>query len=106
MSRIVVNRVQSRWQDRIRDYKVVVDGRTVAHVGNGEEVAVTVDPGPHTVHMAIDWARSPPLHVHVGAEQTIWLECGPNAKPFLAMIYAAILFRRWIWLRPADGMAS
>jgi len=102
MSQIVVRRIASRWTDRIRDYKIIVDGRTVARVGNGSEVAVTVEPGRHTVYMAIDWARSKSIEVDVAAEQTIHLECGPNVKPFLALVYATVLFRRWVWLRPAS----
>ena len=105
MSRIVVRRAESRWQDRIRDYKVVVDGQVAARVSNGGEATVTVEPGTHTIYMAIDWGRSKPLDVAVCAEQTIELECGPNVKPFLALVYVTVLFRRWIWLRPANGAA-
>lgn len=105
MPRIVVKRLRSPWHDRLRNYTVVVDGRAVAHVGDGGEVAVAVTPGRHTVHMAIDWARSRPLDVEAAGEQTIHLECGPNVKPFLALVYAVVLFRRWIWLRPSDGIA-
>lgn len=105
-SRIVIRRVASRWQDRLRDYKVVVDGRVVARVANGREVTVAVEPGRHKVHMAIDWARSRPLDVELTAEQSIRLECGPNVPPLLALIYVTVLFRRWVWLRPATDAAS
>src|SRR5699024_9259010 len=105
MSRIIVQRVASRWHDRTRNYKVVVDGRAVARVGDGGTATVTVEPGMHTVCMAIDWGRSKPLSVTVGPEQVVRLECGPNVKPGLALVYALILFRRWVWLRPATGPA-
>ena len=105
MSQIIVNRIKSRWQDRLRDYRVIVDGRTVARVANGEEASVTVEPGAHSVHMAIDWARSAPLDVNVGVGQTVRLECGPNVKPFLALVYITVLHRRWVWLRLANSAA-
>jgi hypothetical protein len=103
MSQIAIQRAKSRWQDRNRDYKVIVDGREVARVGNGEAATVGVEPGRHTVYMAIDWGRSKPLEVTVAPEQAVQLECGPNVKPFLALVYAVVLFRRWVWLRPANG---
>jgi hypothetical protein len=102
MSQISVQRAESRWHDRIRNYRVVVDGREVARIGNGGTATVTVDPGWHTVYMAIDWGRSKPLDVNVGPEQVVQLECGPNVKPGLALVYALVLFRRWMWLRPAS----
>jgi hypothetical protein len=105
MSQIIVQRAASRWHDRMRDYKVVVDGQAVARVGNGGSTTVAVMPGKHTVYMAIDWGRSKPLDVTVGPEQVVALECGPNVKLGLALVYALVLFRRWVWLRPASGAA-
>ncbi len=105
MPRLIVRRAESRWHDRIRIYKVVVDGRTMARIGNGGTAIVKVEPGNHTVYMAIDWGRSKPLDVTVGSEQVIQLEYGPNVKPGLALVYALVLFRRWVWLRPASGAA-
>ena len=105
MSQIVISRINARWQDRLRDYSVIVDGHIVARVANGKEVSVTVEPGAHSVQMAIDWGRSKPLDVNLGVGQTVRLECGPNAKPLLALVYAFFLFRRWVWLRPANAAA-
>ena len=105
MSQIVIQRIESHWQDKSREYRVIADGREVARVGDGATVTFAVEPGKHTICMAIDWGRSKPLEFSVDPEQTIRLECGPNAKPFLALIYALVLFRRWVWLRPANGAA-
>lgn len=106
MSQIVIRRVERRWQDRTRDYKIIVDGRKVARVGNGGKATISIEPGKHNVRMAIDWGRSKPLDVHISPEQSLQLECGPNVKPGLALIYAIVLFRRWIWLRPANDAIS
>lgn len=103
MSQIVVQRIESRWQDRMRDYRIVVNDREAVRVGNGSSAVFAVEPGRHTVHLALDWCRSRPLEVDVGPGQTVRLECGPNVKPFLALVYAVFLFRRWMWLRPAGG---
>lgn len=103
MPQIVVRRIKSRWRDRTRDYKVIVDGCVVASIASGCEVTVAVEPGRHRVCMAIDWGRSKPLDMEMTAEQTIQLACGPNVKPLLTLIYATVLFRRWVWLRPATG---
>src|SRR5699024_8693923 len=103
MSHIIVQRAESRRYDRIRNYKVVVDGRVAARIGNGDTATIKVEPGRHTVCMAIDWGRSKPLDVTVSPNQVVQLECGPNVKRGLALGYAPVLFRRWVGLRPASG---
>jgi hypothetical protein len=42
MSQIIVPRKNARWHDRLRDYRVVVDGCEAARIGNGATAAVTV----------------------------------------------------------------
>ena len=105
MSQITVRRIKSCWNDRLRDYKVIVDGREAVRVSNGGVATVAVEPGKHTVYVAIDWCRSRPVEVSVAFGQTVQLDCGPNVKPFLELVYALVLFRRWIWLSPATNVA-
>jgi hypothetical protein len=73
--------------DRARKYKVMVDGAEVGRVGNGESAAFEVAPGPHEVHMAIDWTRSPSVDLDVPATGDVHLTCAANANPFTALWY-------------------
>src|SRR5262249_16466113 len=58
---VTVTRVPHPWRDRIRAYKLVVDGATVGAVRLGETLDVQVTPGRHRVWMRVDWCRSQKL---------------------------------------------
>jgi hypothetical protein len=65
-------------RDRLRAYSVVVDSQVVAKMRPAETLDVPVAPGGHSVHIAIDWARSPALSVDVAPGETVDLRCAPN----------------------------
>lgn len=106
MSELIVRRKNAPWQDRIRNYVVLVDGIEVARVANGADVAVRVEPGDHVVTMKIDWCRSKALPVSVRDGQAVVLECGPNSRPLLALLYVTILSQRYLWLRGPFASAT
>jgi hypothetical protein len=101
MTDILVRRTHS-WQDRVRNYAVIVDGRVTANIGNGGAVRVPVAAGRHTVQLRIDWCRSNPVDISVDAHAPVVLECGPNATPWFALFYVTIWYRKYLWLRVAD----
>ena len=106
MSALIIRRAMAVWQDRARDYRIVVDGRTVGRVANGAEVRVALTPGAHQVRMKIDWCRSPDLDVVVGEGEEIRLDCGPNASPLLTLFYATLWRHKYLWLRRANTPTS
>jgi hypothetical protein len=104
MAYITVRR-PSAMGDKMRKYRVFVDGVGCRDLAEGDEVRIAVTPGSHVVRMKIDWCWSPPLTVDVeeGAERL--LECGPNANPFLVLVYITFLKDRYLWLRHAGTTA-
>ena len=64
MARLTVSR-DSGYADRIRKYRVLVDGTEVGRLGDGESLTVEVQPGPHTVQAKIDWCGSRVLDLAV-----------------------------------------
>lgn len=105
MTKLMVRREKVVWQDRGRSYRVLVDGKVVAQVANGEEVPVPVVSGKHIVQLKIDWCQSEPLEVNVEAGETQVLACGPNSTPLLALLYITFFRRRYIWLRRIKPIA-
>ena len=101
MAKIIIKRKKAFWQDRARKYIIQVDDKEVASVSNGAAVEIEVEPGKHAVQMKIDWCNSQKFDVDVGAEQTVTLECGPSASPFLALLYITLWKNKYIWLRGA-----
>jgi hypothetical protein len=104
MAEIVIRR-PSAWGDKMRSYRIVVDGDHVGTVGENAEARIAVKPGRHTVRLKIDWCWSPPLEIDVDAGMQRTLECGPNAHPFLALVYITFLKNRYLWLRDSGTRA-
>jgi hypothetical protein len=98
MTKIIVRRTNAIWQDKARKYTVLLDGKEIAAVSNGSAVEFEAEPGKHTVQMKIDWCCSPMLEVDVQAEPVVF-ECGPNASPFLVLLYITLWKNKYIWLR-------
>lgn len=98
---IVIRRDHIRWRDKLRAYKILVDGRPVGSVRRGGTREITVPPGPHTVQLRIDWCTSPAVDVNVDTGRRAVLECGPGGKApdMLAAITAGR--DRYIRLEPA-----
>lgn len=101
MTPLILRRIPGAWQDRLRSYRVIVDGQEVARIANGAEVTIPLAPGGHVVHLRVDWCRSPLLRITVAPGQPAILECGPNAKPWFALVYITLLRHKYLWLRPA-----
>jgi hypothetical protein len=78
---ISVSRRPGGWRDRLRRYRVMIDGQQVAWIKNGQQVDVPVTPGRHTVFLQISWARSPRLEVDAAPGQTVSLQCAPTNMP-------------------------
>ncbi|MYN00971.1 hypothetical protein GTP41_02560 [Pseudoduganella sp. DS3] len=99
---LIIQRSAALWQDRARKYQVLLDGKFVADIGHGQEVRIALQPGRHSVQMKIDWCTSPALQFDCAAGQAAAFMCGPNAKPFTALLYITLWKGQYLWLRPAQ----
>jgi hypothetical protein len=100
MAELIVRRRAAWWQDRMRDYIVLVDGSECGRVGNDGEVRVHVEPGRHCVQLKIDWCGSPAVDVDVPEGVVQVLDCGPNATPLTAFFYVIFRSGRYLTLQP------
>ena len=48
----------SGYADRIRTYKILIDGATVGKISNGETKEFPIAPGHHEISLKIDWCGS------------------------------------------------
>jgi len=90
---IRVTRTKS-YADRIRAYRVLVDGQEAARINAGQTVEIPVDAGAHSVVAKLDWCGSPTLHCDVHEGETVELECGSNLRGlriFLGLLYVLFL---------------
>jgi hypothetical protein len=99
MAELIIRRCAAAWQDRMRDYRVLVDGSERGRVSNGSEIRVDVAPGRHRVQVKIDWCGSPAVDVDVEEGMVQVLDCGPNATPLTLMYYVFLRVGRYLTLQ-------
>jgi len=49
------------YADRLRSYRVMLDGKEIGRIGNGETKSFPVGPGQHELVVKIDWCSSTTL---------------------------------------------
>ena len=81
---LVVSRPRGAWLDRRRAYRIVVDGKVKGKVKDGQELALVLEPGRHTIEARIDWSGSEPASLHVGPGATVRMSVESRGNPFRA----------------------
>ncbi len=87
--------------DRLRVYKVILDGKAVGEIKNGQEVTLEVSKGTHQLYLKIDWCRSNTVNFDTN-DSIIKFECGSNLRGLkILLMYYYILFSRnqYLWLK-------
>ena len=60
--------------DRLRSYKILLNGKKAGRVGNDSTLEIVVPAGSITIEARLDWARSQPLTIHTVPRQTYEIE--------------------------------
>lgn len=87
----------SGFADRLRAYKVILDGEEVVKIKNGEHIELNAEPGQHELYLKIDWCESNRIEFELN-EGVIEFECRSNMRggkfwlPFIELFY--ITFKR------------
>ncbi|MCZ2395005.1 MAG: hypothetical protein LC100_00510 [Chitinophagales bacterium] len=66
----------SEYNNRMRDYKIFIDGQQVGTIANGETKDFPTTVGQHIVTAKIDWCSSPDISIDVNENQTSNLKVG------------------------------
>jgi hypothetical protein len=88
--------------DRIREYRVLLDGAEIGRIGNGETKSFEILPGQHQLVMKVDWCATGAINFLAVQNQIEAFKCGSNlrgAKLFLAFYYAFFARSKYLWLR-------
>lgn len=71
MAKISIIR-KSEYQNKLRSYRIYIDGVKVGKVADGAMESFEVTAGTHTIEVKIDWCSSPTISLNVGeGEQEI-----------------------------------
>lgn len=88
---LLVRRAE-RFADQFGQYRVIVDGRDIGGVANGQTTSFQVGPGEHTIQLRIQWCTSPQLEFESTPGAVVVVECSaPDADIFILW---RTLFRR------------
>lgn len=75
MALIILKRT-NEYNNRMRDYKIFIDGQMVGTIANGETKEFPTTAGQHIVSAKIDWCSSPDMSINVKENQTKNLKVG------------------------------
>ncbi len=70
----------SGYADRLRKYKVIVDGIVVGEVGNGETKQFSISPGLHEVSLKIDWCGSKAVEFNLDDGEGLTLQAKSSLR--------------------------
>ncbi len=96
-----VERQFTRWVDRARRYRVVVDESPLGMIKPDETLTFSVPPGDHMLVIELGvWKSSPTRFFHVAAGETVTFSCR-SAPPSEALARAVLRRHAYIDLEQA-----
>ncbi len=98
---MITIRRASEFRDRLRAYKIVLDGGVVGSVRTGQKVEISVPPGKHRLYLKIDWCRSNVIEFESNGDN-IEFECGNSLQSWrilLIYLYITFLCDKYLWLK-------
>lgn len=90
----------SAWVDAFRKYKIILDGKEIGKIKNGESLEFPIEQGEHSLVLKIDYARSNKVSFSSNNENVEFV-CGSNLKGWkilLTPIYSIFLFNQYVRL--------
>jgi hypothetical protein len=89
----------SGYADRLRPYKIFINGAQVGTIARDAVLDVEVPSGPLTVEARIDWGRSRPLTIEAAPDQKIEIEVSNHWGTPLALWAITFGFRTYLTLK-------
>jgi hypothetical protein len=100
---IIIQR-RSGFTDKLRAYKVELDGSVIGEIRDGESRQFPVSQGSHTLLLKLDWCTSETVAFEL-SDKPVGFECG-GKSPFLSGFNAIFKRNRYIRLERCDGGCS
>ncbi len=96
----------SGYADRLRAYKVVLDGKEAGKIGDGETIEFPISAGQHSLSLKIDWCGSNTIQFTVLEGDVIAFNAKSNLRGprIWATLWCALFARdSWIVLSIGEG---
>jgi hypothetical protein len=102
-----LTRVAAPLQDRLRPYRIELDGKIVGKIRSGDRTEFAVEPGHHRLRIRSSWTGSQALSFEVKKGAVARFECQPNGHSPTALVEVFKSIGRhgdpWIDLREVTG---
>lgn len=85
---ISVSRLPFQYRDRMRSYRIVIDGHFAGQVKAGQTLIIEVPSGSHSARARIDWTGSPTIKLNVAPGTTVELWAEPAGSAATALFQA------------------
>jgi hypothetical protein len=90
----------SGYADLIRFYEIILDGKRVGKIWNGDTTELTVSPGQHSLFIRIDWCGSETIPFTVEEGSSILFEVKNNFRGIRLLLgFWYVTFARNSYLR-------
>ena len=99
----------SGYADRMRAYQVLLDGKNIGGIRNGETKDFPVSEGEHLLSLKIDWCGSKTIKFFVADGDTTTFYAKSNlrgAKVFSALWYVLFDRHSYLLIEPAASQAG
>ncbi len=70
----------SGYADRLRAYRVILDGEKIGEVRDGQAQRFTIAPGQHTISLKIDRCGSNTIEFTAAGDEEIWFQVRSNLR--------------------------
>jgi len=92
---------EASWANRLRKYKVILDGEEVGSIGESGTFEYPINPGLHTLYLQIDWCRSNKLEFEIENNEILKFKCGGvrNFKFFAIIWYITFKRTSYLWIK-------
>lgn len=100
MAMIRIKRESTR-SDRLRSYRVELDGKSIGQIKDSELKSFEVAPGKHSLRLKVDWARSNAVTFEMEEGEDLEFACRSalEGREWMASIYAIFLPHKYIELK-------
>ena len=82
------------WADKVRSYKIVLDGKVIENIKEGESKELNIDAGQHELFCKIDWSRSNKVQFDINNNESKDFKIQSSLRGFkaiLAIVYYIFL---------------
>jgi hypothetical protein len=90
---------RSGFADRLRSYKIVINGMQVGTMANDTVLDLEVPSGPLTIQARLDWCRSRPLMIEAAPNQRIEIEVSNHWGALLGLWAITFGFGSYLTLK-------